>query len=70
MKRSLPHFRDEDFEEMENQSADYANTINFSECKRVGVSESFIQEWREGVQLLGSEGAIEREQGGPSPAAA
>ena len=58
MKRPLPQLRDEDFEEMENQAADCANTINFSECTRVGVSESFIREWREGVQLIGTEDMV------------
>ena len=46
----------EEFEEMEEDAADNANTINFAACRAMGVHESFIQEWSEGVLLLGTEG--------------
>ena len=56
MKRSFAHFSASEFEEMEEDAASTANSINVAACKALGVTQSFIDEWTEGVVLTGAEG--------------
>ena len=44
------------FEAMEEAAASMANSINITACKALGVQDSFIEEWSEGVKLTGAEG--------------
>ena len=48
---------DKDIVEMEEMAADVGNTIDSDACQRLGVSERFIHEWRDGVVLEGAEQA-------------
>ena len=58
MKRSLDAesddetIGDDEFFEMEEAAASEANPINFLACELLGVGESFLTEWREGVVVL------------------
>ena len=55
MKRRQDQFSQDDFDEMVEVASESANTINITACRDLGVLEAFIEEWIEGVKLLGAE---------------
>ena len=48
---------DEEFLEMEDMAVEEANTISVQACEALGVGARFIEEWCEGVVLLGADQA-------------
>ena len=56
MKRPPPPSAPNEIEEMEDAAAEMANSINYGACKDMGVTQSFLDEWMEGVVLTGAEG--------------
>ena len=45
---------DIDFMEMEDRALDEANGLDIPRCRRLGVSEDFLIEWRDGATLIGA----------------
>jgi hypothetical protein len=58
MKRPLPPPSNEEWEDMEDAAADLANTLSLRACKDLGVQDSFLDEWFNGVVLEGAENAV------------
>ena len=45
----------EEFLAMEEDAVNTANSIDLVACRKLGVTQNFLDEWSEGVRLVGAE---------------
>ena len=57
MKRTYHPFSEDRWSEIEDAAMEEANALDMKVCRALGVGESFITEWSQGVWLQGSESA-------------